>query len=375
MSPHRKRRKNKDGTKVLVGSFAFDRIIRGVGRFRVASGTLDKKVFRRLNDMIDALLDQGRLDLIVAMKSGKLTMMQVYNAYRMGELDRLPSVDQLIPLRAALETFATTYECSAKHRESLWTFHRYVDEQAPVGAAVAVLPDVLKGLRETVKAKPRMFNILRSVAMAFTRSHYGKGSKLWLAVAQVETLKVTAKRIKHPGTVAELLTLCEKLPTTVWKDGVQVPCDFAGMTWTLATTGMRTIVEYFNVEWDVKDGWVEIGTGKKDKAVRRVPLIREPVIPECDYQVFADRIRLVSDGQMTPYDLRRTYANWLEAAQVPRTRRLIYMGHGAVDITGRYEWHEVKAFLAEDGEKVKGWLDAEIAKAQQANKPGLRVVK
>jgi hypothetical protein len=97
MSPHRKRRKNKDGTKVLVGSFAFDRIIRGVGRFRVASGTLDKKVFRRLNDMIDALLDQGRLDLIIAMKSGKLTMMQVYNAYRMGELDRLPSVDQLIP--------------------------------------------------------------------------------------------------------------------------------------------------------------------------------------------------------------------------------------------------------------------------------------
>jgi integrase len=78
---------------------------------------------------------------------------------------------------------------------------------------------------------------------------------------------------------------------------------------------------------------------------------------------------------MTPYDLRRTYANWLEAAGVPRTRRMLYMGHGSVDITGRYEWHEVKAFLAEDAEKMKGWLDAEIAKVEVAKKPSLRAVK
>ena len=50
-------------------------------------------------------------------------------------------------------------------------------------------------------------------------------------------------------------------------------------------------------------------------------------------------------------------------------------GHKNVDITGRYEWHEVKAFLAEDGEKVKAWLDGEIEKAEAAKKPGLRVLK
>lgn len=33
------------------------------------------------------------------------------------------------------------------------------------------------------------------------------------------------------------------------------------------------------------------------------------------------------------------------------------------------------AFLAEDGQKVKAWLDAEIAKAKAAKKPELRVVK
>lgn len=357
------------------GTLAFDRMIRGVGRFRCASGTKDKKVFRRLDDMLNGLIDQGRLDLIDAMKSRKLSMMQVYNAYRLGELDRLPSVDQLIPLRAALETFAESHECSERHRESLWTFHAHVDRIAPAGAAVPALPDVLKAMRGEMAGTPRAFNLRRSVAQAFVRSRYGKGSKLWLAVAQVAPLKVSPKRIKHPATVAELVGITEQLPTTIWRDGVEGPCDFAGMAWTLATTGMRTIVEYFNVEWDEKAGYIEVGTGKKDKAVRRIPLIREPVIPDCDYQVFADAFRVASSGQMTPYDLRRTYANWLEAAGVPRTRRMIYMGHGAVDITGRYEWHDVKAFLAEDAEKVKGWLDGEIKKAEAAKKPKLRALK
>lgn len=357
------------------GTLAFDRMIRGVGRFRCASGTTDKKVFRRLDDMLNGLLDQGRIDLIDAMKSRKLSMMQVYNAYRLGELDRLPSVDQLIPLRDALETFAETHECSERHRESLWTFHAHADRIAPADAAVPALPDVLKAMRVELATKARAFNVRRSVAQAFVRSRYGKGSKLWLAVAQVEPLKVTPKKIKHPATVAELLEIVERLPTTIYRDWQEVPCDFAGMAWTLATTGMRTIVEYFNVEWEEKDGWVEIGTGKKDKAIRRIPLIREPVIPDCDYQVFADALRAASSGQMSPYDLRRTYANWLEAAEIPRTRRMIYMGHGAVDITGRYEWHEVRAFLAEDAAKLKGWLDAEIAKAEAVKKPGLRVVK
>lgn len=359
------------------GTLAWDRVIRGVGRFRTASGTNDPKVFRKLDAMIDGLLDQGRLDLVRAMKAAngppKLTPMQVYDAYRIGELDRLPSVDQLIPLRAALETFAETHECSERHRESLWTFHAHTDRIAAPDAAVPALPDVLKAMRAEMASTPRAFNMRRSVAQAFVRLNYGKGSKLWLAVAQVPPLKVTPKKIKHPATVAELVRIADALPTTIWRDGVEGPCDFAGMLWTMATTGMRTIVEYFNVEWEPKDGWVEIGTGKKDRAIRRVPLIREPVIPDCDYQVFADALRVASSGQMSPYDLRRTYANWLEAAQIPRTRRLLYLGHGALDITGRYEWHEVKAFLAEDGQKVKEWLDAEIAEATA--EPGLRMVK
>lgn len=368
MTPHQKRRDGK-----VVGTFAFDRVIPGVGRFRCASGTTDKRVFKQMDAMLDALYGQGRLDLLAAMKSRKVPMMQVYSAYRLGDLESLPTVEQLIPLVGALKAFAENYDCSDKHRQTLWTLHNYAEKHAASDAKVPALPDVLKALRVIVK--PTMFNRLRAAALAFVRSHYGKRSKLWLGVAQVETLKVTPTVIKHPATVAEMLELCERLPTTMNRDNKDIPVDMAGMAWTLATTGMRTEVEYFDEEWAVKSGFLEIGTGKKDKAIRRVPLIREPVAPQCAVKVFREAIKAATDGQMTPYDFRRTYVNWLEAAGIQRTRRKLYLGHGAIDITGQYEWHEVKAFLAEDAEKVKGWLDAEIAAANAAKKPKLEIAR
>lgn len=357
------------------GTLVIDKIIKGVGRIRLASGTKDKRVFKLVVAMFDGLRDQGRLDLITAIRTRKLTPLQVYSAYRLGELERLPTVDQLIPLVPALATFAEEYECSDKHRQSLWTTQRYIEKHVATDATVPVLPDVVRTLRVELKDTPRMFNVVRSVAMAFARSTFGKGSKLWLAIAQTEPLKVTPSRVKHPASVAELLSITSLLPTEMQRDGKTVPVDFAGMVWTLALTGMRTDVEYFDREWSVKSGYVEIGTGKKDKAVRRVPLVRAPVAPGSAYKAFREALHAVTKGQMTPYDLRRTYANWLEAAGVPRTRRFIYMGHGQVDITGRYEWHEVKAFLAEDGAKVTAWLDAEIAKATAAAKPKLQLAQ
>lgn len=72
---------------------------------------------------------------------------------------------------------------------------------------------------------------------------------------------------------------------------------------------------------------------------------------------------------MKPYDLRRTYANWLEAAGIPRTRRKLYMGHAVGDITGMYELHEVQNHLAADAAKLTSYLDHEADLAK------LRLVK
>ena len=60
--------------------------------------------------------------------------------------------------------------------------------------------------------------------------------------------------------------------------------------------------------------------------------------------------------KVTPYDGRRTYANWLEGAGVPRTRRKLYLGHGQTDVTDLYEWHDVRAFLEEDTAKLSQYI-------------------
>ena len=59
---------------------------------------------------------------------------------------------------------------------------------------------------------------------------------------------------------------------------------------------------------------------------------------------------------LVPYDLRRTYSHWMELAAIPRTRRRMYMGHAAKDVTDLYEEHEVTAFLEEDAAKLRAFL-------------------
>jgi len=41
-------------------------------------------------------------------------------------------------------------------------------------------------------------------------------------------------------------------------------------------------------------------------------------------------------------DARRTYANLLEAAGIPRTRKRMYVGHGVRDVTEQYERHAAR---------------------------------
>ena len=60
---------------------------------------------------------------------------------------------------------------------------------------------------------------------------------------------------------------------------------------------------------------------------------------------------------LRPHDLRRSYAHLLEMAQVPRSRRLSYLGHSHTDTLDRhYEKHEVTAYLQEDSERCRKYI-------------------
>ncbi len=71
----------------------------------------------------------------------------------------------------------------------------------------------------------------------------------------------------------------------------------------------------------------------------------------------------------TPYDLRATFARWMQEAEIPRTRRRLYLGHGQADVTDSYEAYEVTAFLRADGLRLRRLLGLERA----AQKGGLKL--
>jgi len=87
-------------------------------------------------------------------------------------------------------------------------------------------------------------------------------------------------------------------------------------------------------------------------------------------KTFSNKLKERTNGQLAPYDLRRTYANWLEGAGIPRTRRRLYMGHGARDVTDLYETHQVLQFLREDAAKLADFIGAPLPL-----KPRLEIAK
>ena len=136
-----------------------------------ASGTQHAPTFRRINEMLDGLWERGRIDLLRALRDGQLSPLQLWDAYRVGELERLPAPESLRPLDAAWRTWLDSLEVqddvSAKDKESLETSRRYL-ERANARANVADLPALVEQLRGTLGKEPRRsFNLLRSAALAF----------------------------------------------------------------------------------------------------------------------------------------------------------------------------------------------------------------
>ena len=74
-----------------TGSFRIDRRFRGVGRIALASGTTERKMFRKLNTMLSELYEDGHLDILSTIKHQNLSLQEVYQARRTGRLPYLAS--------------------------------------------------------------------------------------------------------------------------------------------------------------------------------------------------------------------------------------------------------------------------------------------
>lgn len=89
------------------GSYRLDRVFPGIGRLAVASGATTREEFKKRNALLTRLYDQGRLDLLRAIKDGTYTVTEVYAADREGRLGQLTGERAVLarPLWAAVETW------------------------------------------------------------------------------------------------------------------------------------------------------------------------------------------------------------------------------------------------------------------------------
>lgn len=340
MTPHRERRKGKP-----VGTYILDRTIRGVGRIKVASGTTHLATFNRLNEMIGGLRERGRLDVLRAIMDGVLTPLVVWDAYRVNRLDLLPSAEMLIPLLSAYDEFVGSHESGEKHRASMYCSGLYIATHATDKTPVTELPKILATVRGNMKGNThRSFNLLRSHCQAFARVKFGRHSTLWHQITAIDPLRVTPTKARRPQEVVGLFVLTEKMAP-----------DVRAVVWSMATTGMGPS-EYWG-EWERRPGHLHIEGTKRPGRIRDIPDLGYCVVPPMPRWRFEDELAEQSGRALSPYDLRRTFAHWMEAAQILRSRRKMYLGHGTTDVTGLYEKHEVMGFIAEDTAKLKAYIE------------------
>lgn len=327
-------------TKTLL----IDRTFRGVGRICLASGTTNPAVRRKYERMLLALHDDGRVDILRAVRDRLLTFAEAYDSYRRDALGELATGDTAKPLRSAWEAWVKSCDASDKHRGSLVVSGRYL-HRADGKARVADLPRLLRKLRETLGVKhPRSFNLVRSAASAFIRDTLTRAHPIYAHITAVQVRTVKAKRKGRPLSPDQMRG---------WFPSPESdPVD--AIAWGMATTGMGQS-EYWG-RWSVKADRIHIEGTKREGRVRDVPLVMLPAVPAMHHRTFENKVRERTARAIQPYDLRRTYAHWMEEVGISRSRRRLYMGHGEQSVTDLYEHHEVRRFLPEDAKKMREYL-------------------
>jgi hypothetical protein len=323
----------------MTETLIIDRVFPGVGRIKRACGTTKPGLRDAMSAVLAEFYNAGRLDVLRAIKTGRLSIMEVYDARK--ALHTLPLDKTAERAVAAMVAWRQGLGLSYEHRKSVQSSINRVERHKKT-AQVTELPIVLEQLRESLgRAHPRSFNLFRSHVLSFLRDTLKRSHGLWIAASAVEPVKTTRGAKKcHPVTPAELWA---------WFPNPDAdPVD--AMTWSMAATGMGPN-EYWG-KWRVEADRVHIDGTKRLGRVRDVPLVRSPVPPTLSRRWWEVHFRQRTKRAMVPYDLRRSYAGWMEDAEIPRSRRKRYMGHGASDVTDLYERRDIDANLEADAARL-----------------------
>jgi hypothetical protein len=323
-------------------TLAIDLQFRHVGRLHLRSGTQKKQVRDAMKQMLRTLYQIGRYDVLRDIKAGLVTVQDVYERFRMGRLDQLPSGTLVRSLEAAWHEWLASKEIAPITRHD---YELALCRLQPKGATIADLPRLVQAHRLSARGKrPRSFTKDRAAVLSFLGSVLGAHHFLYGECARSAVLKIPkARKLPiNPQSALQAQALAAKLP----------PRHLFAF-WGFYNAGMRPeeMFEEGECRWTVTGDGVQIDGTKRPASNRTVPKVGEMVKPATKRLAFYRALRKASDFTVAPYDLRRSYAINLELAGIPTYRQDYYMGHGPTSMNALYKrMRECLPHLKEDGE-------------------------
>lgn len=299
-------------------------------RLQVSSGTDDPKLYAELLVMVRQFAER-QPDLIRELRDHHLTPLQAYHQlWLTGKWLRYTGrAAHARPLLTALESWAKKKRAklSEATRQARLLFVERIRAIAKPTSTLAQLPTILERHRERCEDDDTAstFNHDRNYARAFLRDTVKKSDPLYLAVADLQPLKVTPKRGRHPQTPDGARVIAQRLGGA------------AGAIWlSLCYTGMNP-KEFFRDGWEVdyQLGAVHIHGEKRAPRQRFIPLLAVPVVPTLTQAGFKSALQRAKIG-VTPVDARRSYHMWLAGAKIQKAPRDYFAGHKFKDMEGLY---------------------------------------
>jgi integrase len=152
------------------------------------------------------------------------------------------------------------------------------------------------------------FNKDRAALLAFVHAQLGPVHWLALACKRVTALRIAADRRLpfNPLTIAQARDLASRMEP-----------HHARTFWAFCLTGMRPeeLFEEHGNRWTVEADGIRIRGTKSPAANRVVPRVGVLVKPATGRLAFYRQLRAKSKDTVSPYDLRRSYAQWLDLAR------------------------------------------------------------
>jgi hypothetical protein len=328
----------------------------GIPRMYRSAGTDSPTVLAAINAMLTELAAEGEGEILNQLNEGKRTFIEVLKRYKKVGVEGVSQMAGDAPAtEAAFEDWLSGHTSRATTQTSYRSSYRTLRLWLKANSTMQDIPAAMKRYRAAcVKANRnyRAWDHTLAVCKAWTKGTLGKRSAVY---ASLQDLKAFHMSPSHRENIYFS-------PRDVQNVMQRLSDDVAAMVWTMALHGLGP--KEYMVDGTKVDGNGLIVFGEKNSHRQRtVPLIEPPApLAPIGYKTLHAYITKASDGALKPYDLRRSYARWLLAADVPYNRVMTYMGHKPRAQTDQYAWHKVDQFLAVDGEKFRLWIAAELAK-------------